>query len=154
MNERVIEILVYLISELQSSKDEEQNIEVLSQDLITQGYSQKEINFALNFLFERKDNFAEEFDFSTEFSQSYFRLLNPQEKFLITTEAHGLLLQLRQSNLITDAEFELILEKVLLAGLHRIDQEEMKNIVENIIFNNDSHQKDGYFYLDNSYIVH
>lgn len=154
MNERVIEILIYLITELRKIDETNQDIDYLSQDLLTQGYLPKEIDFALDFLTEHKDLLSETFSFKPQSRQSNYRILHSHEKMLITPEAYGLLIQLRHSNLIDDVEIELILERAMFVGLHRIDQEDMKEIIANVIFSPESYEQNGYFYLDNSQYVH
>jgi len=56
MNERMVEILVYILRELRGRPKGTRNLDLLSKDLVRQGYTENEINSAFSWLFDRIQN--------------------------------------------------------------------------------------------------
>ena len=52
MNERVVEILIYLMTEIRENRGGMEQVDGISKDLKQQGYTENEINAAFSWLFE------------------------------------------------------------------------------------------------------
>ena len=60
MNERVVEILIYIMSEIRSNRKVSSKLDILSKNLIQQGYTESEISSAFTWLLARLKNDSEE----------------------------------------------------------------------------------------------
>ena len=135
MNERVVEILVYIMAEIRGQKSHANKLESISRDLLQRGYSQHEISFAFSWLFERYQDEAEEVARHTGPTlRGSFRVLHEAEKMIISREAYGYLLQLKQLNLLNDLEIEHIIERAMMAGADRITEADVKVMVASLWF--------------------
>lgn len=138
MNEKVVEILVYIMQEIKSTKQEIGDLELLSKDLIGKGYTNHEISHAFSWLFDRmKDNFTEIMRNKGPISPHSFRVLHEVEKMIITPAAYGYLIQLKELDLLNDPEMEQIIEKALMLGTNQVSIDDMKAIVASSLFNPD-----------------
>ncbi len=156
MQERLIEIIVYLLKELRSPETKG-NYSNLSQKLISNGYSVNEINFAFNWIFNRLPEKASFNDEEIEYSSRSNRLLHEIEKMFIDREAYGYLLQMRQLGLLDDNEFEMVIEKAMSIGTATVSVDDIKSIAASIIFGSDLNNQgswDGFFYPFGSNTIH
>lgn len=137
MNERVVEILIYLMQEIRQNRKRVEQIDGISQDLLRQGYTENEINAAFSWLFERIKSETEELILNDEPGGQAFRVLNDIEKLVITPEAHGYIIQLRQLRLIGQTDMEQIIERAIMLGANSIGVEDVKSIVASLFFSSD-----------------
>ncbi len=139
MYERVIEIIMFLVSELKSSKQlSDIDVSLLSKN----GYTQSEISTAFSWLFERM-NVGQTVVDGSEGKDSSYRVLHTVEQMVISTEAYGYLLQCRQLGLITNSDVEIIIERVMAAGFSNIGLPEMKSFVAGMLFDVDGQHGTG-----------
>ncbi|MDZ7373079.1 MAG: DUF494 domain-containing protein [candidate division KSB1 bacterium] len=138
MNERVIEILVYIMSEIRNRRTGIGRLEALSQDLLQQGYSESEISSAFAWLFERMDEDLERLDegFGAT-GHPTFRILHEAERAVIQPQAYGYLLQLHDLGIIDEAEMEAAIDRAMMLGTDTVDVDTMRSIVASILFNTD-----------------
>jgi len=157
MNERVVEILVYIMSELRNRRKGFDKVEALSDDLIKRGYTESEINAAFSWLFERIESESERV-FTEPVTQlrNSFRILHDIEKVVITPKAYGYVLQLRELGLIDQADMEQIIERAMMLGLTTVDESDIKAIAASILFGSDPIQTSilGKFMIDKNSVVH
>jgi len=131
MQDKVIEIIVYILSEIKEIKQlNEINVESLS----GRGYSDTEINTAFAWIYSKLDEGELIFKSESEQSRSH-RQFNPVENKIFDTDAQGYLLLLRELGLLNDLDIDLVIEKVLLSGYQRINIDELKNFISSIILN-------------------
>lgn len=140
MQERIVEIIVYLIHEMQTDKRlGEIDLRVLSD----KGYTQNEISTAFSWLFDKihlGDNILSEG--SRRLPHSH-RVLHESERSVITPEAHGYLLQLRELRLLDDMDIELAIDRIMMAGFGSVGIDEMKSVIASIIFDYDDSNRIG-----------
>jgi uncharacterized protein Smg (DUF494 family) len=137
MNERVVEILIYLMQEIRHNRKNVDQMDGLSKDLIRQGYTENEINAAFSWLFERIKSDTEEIIVNEEAGSDSYRVLSDVEKLIVSPEAFGYTIQLRQLRLIDQTEFEQIIERAMMLGASSIGIEDVKSIVASLFFNSD-----------------
>src|SRR5438046_4866387 len=115
--EKIIEIIVYLLAEIKENKHiGEADMENLSK----LGYTQNEINTAFSWIYTKI--YAGEKIFNDENTRSKsFRMLHDVEKNVVTPEAYGYLIQLRELGVITDMDIEVIIDKIMLSSYNKID---------------------------------
>ncbi|MBI5646746.1 MAG: DUF494 family protein [Ignavibacteriae bacterium] len=140
MQEKIIEIIVYLIHEMRHDKRlGEIDLRILSD----RGYTDNEISTAFSWLFDKitlgENVLAEE----TRTSPHSHRVLHEAERNVITPDGYGYLIQLRELGLLDDMEMELAIDRIMMAGFTAVGLAEMKSIVASIIFDYDDSNRMG-----------
>ena len=132
MNEKIIEIIIFVISELRSNK----NISEIDIDgLIDLGYTDSEISTALSWLVDRTE-FADNKDYSRAATRaSSFRVLHTAESDMFTKDAWGEMIQLSSLGILTNDNIESLIERAAITGINKIDSEQLKSFVANAVFN-------------------
>jgi uncharacterized protein Smg (DUF494 family) len=139
MQERIVEIILLLVSELKSNK---QLSEIDVSFLAKSGYTASEISSAFSWVFERM-TVGQSIVRQKGQSESSFRILHEAEKSVISPEAHGYLLQWRELGLLTNDEIESIIERIMAAGFSTVGEEEMKSFLAGLLFEKDGQQGKG-----------
>lgn len=134
MQERIVNIILYLVNELKSNK-RLSDVDVTS--LTRNGYTQSEISSAFSWLFERLSAEQDKV-VSAASPESSYRLLNDFEKMIIDPQAYGYLIQCQQLGLIKNADVETIIERIVAAGIATIELADMKSLVAGHLFETDS----------------
>jgi uncharacterized protein Smg (DUF494 family) len=130
MQERIVEIILFLVNELRSNKRlHDVDVSTLMRD----GYTQSEISSAFSWLFERISVGQSLTDVSTGTSTSH-RILNDAEKMVIEPQAYGYLIQCLQLGLLNRMDVETIIERIMIAGFALVGQQEMKSFVAGYLF--------------------
>lgn len=131
MKERVLEILVFIMSEIQADK---KISEIDLGNLTDRGYTQAEISAAFSWLYENLQ--LNKGAVSTEAirPRGSFRLLHDAEKMALSTEAQGLLVQLRQLGLLDDRDMENVIERAMMAGYEKLSVEEVRTLIASVLF--------------------
>ena len=125
MQERIVEIILFLVNELKSNK---QLSDVDVSSLTRSGYTQSEISTAFSWLFERMSVGQSVVSQAKSADQSN-RILNEAEKMVIENEAVGYLLQCRLLGLLSNSDVETIIERIMAAGFNSVGLQEMKSFV-------------------------
>lgn len=134
MQEKIVEILVYLIGELRN------NIPINDIDLSVlskKGYSATEISTAFNWLFEKISDGENIITDTAPSSPHSHRVLHDAERAVINAEAYGYLIQLRELGLITEMDIEVIIDRVMMSGYAAIDLQEVKTMVAQLMAESD-----------------
>lgn len=130
MQERVVEIILFLVNELRSNK-RLNDVDVSS--LTRDGYTQSEISSAFSWLFERLSVGKSITDVASGASTSY-RMLNDAEKMVVGSQAFGYLIQCQQLGLLNNIDVETIIERIMMAGFAAVGLPEMKSFVAGYLF--------------------
>ena len=134
MQDKVIEIIVYILSEIKEIK---QLNEIDVRNLTDKGYSDSEINTAFAWIFSKLDEGELIFKDENESTKSH-RMFNLVENKIFTVDAKGYLLLLRELGLLNDLDIDLVIERVLLSGFQKINISELKKFIASFILNTDS----------------
>ncbi len=155
MNERVVEILVYIMSEIRGNNDSSKHLELLSKDLIKKGYTESEISSAFSWLLNRL-RFETEEVIQNEGSilKNSFRVLHEIENSIIKTEAHGYIIQLKELGIINELDVEQILEKAIMLGTAMVDVEDIKSIVASMLYVPEGYSLGAYLMLEEKAEIH
>lgn len=146
MREKIVEILVILMDKIKRKELVSGQMELLSGELMDQGYSEQEISNAFSWLIERADSTAR----MSPPGSSSFRILNEIERVFISREAHGYLLQLAALELITPEELEGIIDRALMFASPSLSVDEIKHLTAEVLFEtNGSYNLRGDNYLPN-----
>ena len=111
MQERIIEIIVYILGEFQQSAKAGQYKD-FSRELISRGYTENEINLAFSWIFNHLQP-AKNNENAYRYEANSIRVLHDLEKLVIAPEAYGYLLQLWHLGLIKEYDMEDVIEKAL-----------------------------------------
>jgi uncharacterized protein Smg (DUF494 family) len=130
MQERVVEIILYLVNELRSNK-RLNDVDVSS--LTRDGYTQSEISSAFSWLFERL-SVGKSFTDVSSGSRTSYRMLNDAEKMVIGSDAYGYLIQCQQLQLLNNGDVETIIERIMMAGFAAVGLPEIKSFVAGYLF--------------------
>lgn len=123
--EKIIEIIVFLLSELKNNK---QLADVDIDNLSKLGYTQNEINTAFSWVYSKI--YAGEKIFLDENSDTRSqRFLHDTEQNIISAEAYGYLVQLKELGLINNMDIDLIIDKIMVSSYSSISKDEMKSII-------------------------
>ncbi len=134
MQEKIVEILVYLIGELRN------NIPINDIDLSVlskKGYSTTEISTAFNWLFEKIADGENIITDTAQSSPHSHRVLHDVERAVINTEAYGYMIQLRELGLITDMDIEVLIDRIMMSGYTAIELNEVKTMVAQLMAESD-----------------
>lgn len=130
MKERIVEILIYIMSEMQSNKGV---TEIDVGDLKDRGYTQSEISAAFSWLYDNmklNDVGMTRESIPVEGSR---RVLHEAEKQMLSTEAQGYLIQLRELGLMDDMDLELVIERVVASGFEKLTPTELQEFVAHVL---------------------
>jgi|DewCreStandDraft_4_1066084.scaffolds.fasta_scaffold01093_33 uncharacterized protein Smg (DUF494 family) len=132
MYERIIEIIVYVISELKNNRTIG-DIDI--EELHSLGYTNAEISTALSWLIDRMEFSEKYLNVENTSDPNSFRLLHEAERDLFTNEAWGEIIQLNSLGLLTNEHIETLIEKAVFMGTRQLNSEYIKHFVANSIFN-------------------
>jgi uncharacterized protein Smg (DUF494 family) len=131
MKEKVVEILIYLMSEIQDNK---RLSEIDLVRLRDRGYTQAEISAAFSWLHDNshlKDNIVHR---ASVHRSSSRRVLHEAEKFVFSVESQGYLIQLRELGLLNDMDLENVIERAMASGYDKLSLGELREIVSAVLF--------------------
>ncbi len=154
MNERVVEILVYIMNQIRNRKGDLNQLDLLSRDLLNRGYTENEISSAFTWLMEKMGSEVEELvKHSGPVSSFSFRVLHELEQMIITADAYGYLLQMKELGLIDDFDMEQVIERAVMLGSTRVDLQTIKAIVASVL-SYDRPFNDGFLFHDDAPTIH
>ncbi|MFH1700311.1 MAG: DUF494 family protein [Candidatus Zixiibacteriota bacterium] len=127
MQEKILEIVVYLMNQLSDHQGIINNIDEMSADLRSMGFTDKEISSAYSWLLKHFEDYPKSFSMPhTKMDVASVRILSNAERNIILPEAYGYLLQLRQLRLLSAEQLELILDRCALFSSDPICIEDIK----------------------------
>jgi len=131
MKEKVVEILIYLMSEIQENK-------LLSDidlsELKSKGYTQSEISAAFSWLYDNMELNRHGAVHHARPSEASRRVLHEAEKIVLSTESQGYLIQLCELGILGDRELETVIERAMVAGYEKLSVTELREIVASVLF--------------------
>ena len=140
MQERIVEIIVYLIHEMREDKRlGEIDLRALSE----RGYTQNEISTAFSWLFDKINLGDSILPEGTRTLPHSHRVLHETERSVITPEAYGYLLELRELGLLDDMDIEQTIDRIMMAGFVTVAIADMKSVVAAVIFDYDDSNRIG-----------
>jgi uncharacterized protein Smg (DUF494 family) len=131
MFERIIEIIVFVIGELNRNKDIS-DIDV--KKLKDLGYTTSEISTAFSWLVDRVEFSEELFREEAETGPKSFRVLHEAEEELFSKDAWGELIQLQRLGVIDNQTIEIIIERAMMSGNKVVSSKLLNNILANVLF--------------------
>ena len=115
MQEKILEIVVYLMNRLTEHQETLSSFDEMSADLRSMGFTDSEIASAYNWLLKHFEDYPESFSLADiETDSRAVRVLSDAERRVISADAYGYLLQLRYLNLLSTEQMEMILDRCAL----------------------------------------
>lgn len=157
MNERVMEIVVYIVNAMQSNIDDtiQGRFESLSEKLVEEGYTETEIDSAFSWLMENinKEPIGALLSETPHHNQPS-KTWDEFDRSILTPAAYNYMLQLRELDIIGETEVEQIVEKALLHGKQGISIPEIKALIATLILDPEETTDTSFFIFNKSYQVH
>jgi uncharacterized protein Smg (DUF494 family) len=133
MQERIIEIIIFLLEQFQQKPDKDSGTD-LSEELASRGYTDHEINLAFswvtNHLQTRSMNGSNDYDTAPAEDVDL-------EKLIITPEAYGYLIQVYHLGMLKEYDIEDVIDRALSVGSNHITLDDVKKVTAAIIFNSE-----------------
>jgi uncharacterized protein Smg (DUF494 family) len=140
MQEKIIEIIVYLVHEMRHDK---RLGEIDLRALTDRGYTENEIGTAFSWLFDKINMGESILADEQQVSPRSHRILHDAERAVISPEAYGYLIQLRHLGLLDNLGIEEAIDKIMMAGFQAVSMADMKSIVASILFDFDDSNRVG-----------
>jgi len=132
MYERIIEIIVFVMSELRLNK-EINDIDIT--ELRSRGYTSTEISAAISWLIDQLE-FSEQFLASGMMNpHTSFRVMHEAERELFSQQALGEIIQFNSLGLLNNEHIELLIEKATMLGMPELDVSQIRSFIANNVFN-------------------
>lgn len=133
MGDRVLEIVVFLMSKIKDQQGRLDDLDEIATYLKNQGFTENEISSAYSWFLDHLQN-DNEFLYNSTISANATRILSDQERQLFSSESVGYLLQLRHLGLLSDQQFEMVLERGSMIWTSSINLDQVKMLIETILF--------------------
>ena len=134
MKEKVVEILVFIMSEIQDNK---RISEIDLSDLKSKGYTQSEISAAFSWLYDNMQLNQTNATRSGKPVRGSRRILHDAEKFVLSTESQGYLIQLYELGVLDEKDLETVIERAMVAGYEKLSVGELREIIASVLFSKD-----------------
>ena len=134
MENRILEIVFYLMDYLQNSQGGYPDLTDVSLDLKNLGYSDDEISSAYSWLMSRMQADNKSSAQVSRSSNVSIRILTDLERSLLSSDAYSFLIKLVSTSIIDQTQLEAILDRMVLFGVNHIDSEQLKLIISMELF--------------------
>ena len=141
MKEKVVEILVYIMSEIRENK---RISDIDIKDLQSKGYTQSEISAAISWIYDNIQPGEHDYRGPIRAREGSRRIFHDAEKGVISTEAQGYLVQLHELGLLDDRDLELVIERAMLSGYEKLTVPELQEIVAAVLFSKGGAARGGF----------
>jgi Smg protein len=131
MKEKVVELLMYIMSEIQENK---RISDIDMKDLESKGYTQSEISAAISWIYDNVELARREGHAPVTPAEGSRRVFHDAEKAAISTEARGFLLQLNELGLLDARDMELVIERAMMSGYEKLTVPELQEMVAAVLF--------------------
>ena len=134
MDQRIVEIILYVIGEIESRRVNLDEIDGISEDLIKQGFSRREVATAFSVFNQRVMGSRDRSQISEPQNPNAFRVLHDIESQYISSEALGHVLKLLRIGVLSNADVEELIERCVMMGSPAAEMSEMKMMVATHLF--------------------
>jgi uncharacterized protein Smg (DUF494 family) len=137
MKERVVELLVLLMSEIQENKKlADIDVSVLRE----RGFTHGEISAAFSWLSEHMPSDRAAVRHLDRSAVGSRRMLHDAERLVFSTEGQGYLILLQEFGLLEPRDVESVIERAMMTGYEGLSVAEVREIVAAILFAKPSSQ--------------
>jgi uncharacterized protein Smg (DUF494 family) len=131
MKEKVVELLIFIMSEIQDNK---RLSDIDLGALRERGYTQSEISAAFSWIYDNVQSVNLRGGSPGTAGNGSRRVLHEIEKMAFSTESQGYLIQLSELGLLDEKDMETVIERVMAGGYEKLSVEEVREIVASVLF--------------------
>lgn len=131
MDQRIVEILMFVLGEIQSRQIKGHELDGISDDLLQRGFTRREVATAFSLIADRLGRDVTRVDLNAHRNLRSFRVLDEVERQFISPEAFGHLLQLNHLGILTYTDVEELIERCMMIGNLGVVEDEMKMLIAN-----------------------
>ncbi|MBU0507401.1 DUF494 domain-containing protein [bacterium] len=142
MDQRIVEILMYVIGELQSRRIRIEEIEGISDELMQRGFSQREVSTAISVFADRLLTESKRTFVAFPAFPYAHRVLHDLERQYVSPEAYGYLIEMARMSILDHEDVEEIIERCVLLGNLNVGGDEMKVFVATHLLEKDPCHKE------------
>ena len=158
MDDRVMEIVLYIMNSINATTDENilSQIEAISDSLVERGYTETEIKSAFDILMESITEEGIEFILPEEKKQKSTRKSKKVQKSSSSapkTQKH-FIYQVNELDIVGNEEIERIINRSMMRGKHCTSISEIKAIVDHFIFDPQELQSNSFFVINQKQYGH
>ncbi len=146
MNKRFLDVLTFVINEIQMNPQSDLDLQTLVDILEDEGFSQDEISSAMSWLMnngESLDRIAT--GYASHFPRPVWRTLNEREQEAISPKAYSYLFHLREINVLSDDKMEKVIDRAVNLRLLQMNVEDMKDLIAAVVLDFEDSASKGYF---------
>jgi uncharacterized protein Smg (DUF494 family) len=129
MDQRIVEILMYVIGEIQSHRIKLEEIEGISDELVQRGFSQREVATAISLFADRYSGESRRTFVGHPADANAHRVLHDIEQQYVSPEAYGYMIQMVRLGIVDLSDMEELIERCMLMGTLNVGLEEIKVLV-------------------------
>ncbi len=140
MQQKIIEIIEFLIAEINQLQEPHfPDIDLLSKKLLEKGYSESDIQAAVEWIVEFIDRSEANVtnEGGSEKQSGNLRLFSAFENKIFSTEAYGFLLQMQSLRLLTPLQLEQIIDRFVMLGMDSVGLEDVKAATAQLLVGKD-----------------
>lgn len=152
MQERIIEIIIYLLEQFQHTPDKDTRKD-LSEELFMRGYTENEVNLGFSWVLNHLQSKTTDPD-KLNAQDASDHILNDLENFVISPEAYGYLLQLYHLGVLSEPDMEDVISRAYNMGNDQLTLDDIKAMAASLIFNPESGYDENFLFRDGSDTIH
>ncbi|MBD3165325.1 DUF494 family protein [bacterium] len=115
--QRVVGLVMHLLREIQEQRLDLEDVELISDDLLGQGYTESEINAAFSWVYAKIEGMPQvDILYQSPASNSSFRVLHPAESAVVRPDGYGQLLEMVTLGMLTMDDLERLIERAMAMG--------------------------------------
>lgn len=145
MDQRIVEILMYVIGEIQSRRIKVDEIDGISEELLDRGFSHRDVATAISLVADRMAGETKRTYVAAPCSVTSHRVLHDIERQYVSPDAYGYLIQMTHLGLLDTADTEEIIERCMMMNNLNVGMDEMKMVVASHLLEKDPRQSDSTF---------
>lgn len=158
MDERVMEIVLYIVDSINSTSEENilSQIKDISDNLVERGYTENEIKSAFDILMESlaedEPEVATNIQSNKKSRKKAVKKTAPQVKE-VKKQKH-FIYQINELDIVGDEEIEKIINQSILRGKYSTSISEIKAMINNFIFDPSDLQSNSFFVINQKHYGH
>lgn len=153
MDERVYEIVLYIVDSIDSSTEENilTQIRDISEGLVEKGYTEKEISSAFDILLESLSEEPANSSLKTNQKRRTNKKKRRSAKLKATKPKKHYIYQIHELDVIGEEEIESIIRRSLMSGKYSTSIPEIKAMINNYLFDPNELQSNSFFVVTNKH---
>lgn len=131
MSDTVLDVLLYLFETYSDQEPDTADQDVLREELLRAGFGEPEVDSALDWLDGLNETSA---PFAGVPGERSIRVYNEVELRRLDLDCRGYLLYLEQIGILSPAQREIVIERLMALGAGAVDREQVKWVVLMVLF--------------------